>query len=110
MGSGNLTEGVALKAQGGGRPRARWLTRLASRSSPLFRPEFATLIQHPGLVLFEALDFGLHVLEAGLFGGEGGFFWFRLARRGRGFRLLGGWLGRRDGFDWVVCLREAQGL
>ena len=27
-----------------------------------------------GLVVFEALDFGLPVLEAGLFGGEGSFF------------------------------------
>ena len=30
--------------------------------------------EHAGLVLFEALDLGLHVLLAGLFGGERGFF------------------------------------
>ena len=28
------------------------------------------------MVVFEALDFGLHVLETGLFGGEGRFFGF----------------------------------
>ena len=65
--------------------------------------------EHAGLVVVEALDFRLHVLEAGLFRGECGFFWLRLAWR-RGFRLLDGWFGGRNGFDWVVFLREALGL
>ena len=32
--------------------------------------------EHTGLVVFEALDFGWHVLEAGLFGGPGRFLGF----------------------------------
>ena len=64
------------------------------------------------MVIVEALDFGLHVLEAGLFGGEGGFVWFRFWFGDVGFVwggrfcLLGGWFG----FAWVIFLREAQGL
>ena len=51
-----------------------------------------------GLVVFEALDFGLHVFKAGLFGGEGGFVCLgdvRFDWRGR-FGLSGGrfWFAR----------------
>ena len=72
--------------------------------------------EHTGLVVFEALDFGFHVLEAGLFGGEVGFVWFR---RLNGcfdwdLGLWSGWFGGRNGFDWgvdwVVFRREALGL
>ena len=49
-----------------------------------------------GLVVFKALDFGLHVFSAGLFGGEGGFVWFRF------------WLGD-DGFDWRGCFGLSGG-
>ena len=73
-------------------------------------------MEKSSLILFEALDFGLHVLEAGLFRGEDGFFGLRLAYRDFGlvgshhFRLWGRWFGRQNGFDWAVFLREAQGL
>ena len=65
---------------------------------------------HSGLVVVEALDFGLHVLEAGLFGGKGGFVWFCFGFEDVGFdwrRRFGFLSGRfewRDGFVWGEAL------
>ena len=68
--------------------------------------------EHTGLVVFEALDFGLHVLEAGLFGGEGGFVWFRFWFGDVGFDWRGrfGFSGGRFGFARCVVWGEASGL
>ena len=57
-----------------------------------------------GLVVFEALDFGLHVSYAGLFGGEVGFVRFRYFYWGfdgsfdGDLGLGSGWFGFCDGF------------
>ena len=58
---------------------------------------------HSGLVFVEALDFGLHILEAGLFGGEGGFVWFWFGFGDVGFDW-GGRFGLPGGFVWGEAL------
>ena len=69
-----------------------------------------------GLVVFKALDFGLHVLEAGLFGGEGRFFGFwrfdgwLFGYFDGCFSLGDGWFRVLNGFAGRVVWGEALGL
>ena len=73
-------------------------------------------MEKSSLILFEALDFGLHVLEAGLFGGEGRFFGFWCLDGclfGHLDGCFGGDFGFRDGwFGFAGCVvwGEALGL
>ena len=65
-----------------------------------------------GLVVFKTLDFGLHVFQAGLFGSECGFVWFRFWLGDVGFDWRGrfGLSGGRFGFARCIVWGQAHGL